>query len=164
MVTSIEPNTTPVARNASAITRRPGSRSGEAAALPSAAGGWTGGSVRRWAANSSAPVVPKVPAAISPASGNSEVQSSIASTGPAMKQSSSSDCSSELAMCRASGSSRCTWAQRALAIPPRFGAKEAAAQQAYSVQSGAPRWTHSSRALIGRTLRTVAGTVTRACP
>lgn len=49
-------------------------------------------------------------------------------------------------------------------MPPRFGAAAPAAQQAYSVQSGAPERTQTSRPVNGTALYSVAGTATRACP
>lgn len=62
-----------------------------------------------------------------PASGKSAPHRDAARTGPSMKHSSSAACSKEFAVCRAAGSPRCRWAQRARDMPPVFGVVAVAA-------------------------------------
>ncbi len=126
VTTSREPKTAPVARNVTRSGGSSGRRRGERG-RPVAGAGATGGSVRRWAAKSSTPVSSSAAATAVPASGKRTVHSSVASTGPSMKHSSSAACSKELAVCRAAGSSRKRCAQRARDIPPVLGVVAVAA-------------------------------------
>lgn len=89
--------------------------------------GLGGGSVARWAVNSSIPAASSTAPARVPASGKKVPVRKDARAGPSMKHSSSAACSKEFAVCRASGSSRSRWAQRARESPPTLGV---AAQEA----------------------------------
>lgn len=91
----------------------------------------------RWAAKTRTPVISRDAPTSVPASGKSAPQSVAATTGPSMKQSSSAACSKEFAVCRAAGSPRWRWAQRARDIPPVLGVVAVAAYAAKSVQAGA---------------------------
>ncbi len=87
----------------------------------------TGGSVERWVANSSMPVTSSSTPVSVPASGKNTPHRKAASTGPSMKQSSSTACSKETAVCSPSSSPFSRWAQRARDMPPRLGVVAVAA-------------------------------------
>jgi hypothetical protein len=123
VTTSVAPNTPPVARHTASSDGMPGARSGDFAGVRRC----TGGSVERWAANSRTPVSSSTAPTRVPASGKNVPHRKAATTGPSMKHSSSTACSKELAVCRASVSSPSRWAQRARDMPPVLGVVAVAA-------------------------------------
>ncbi len=116
VVTSVAPNTRPIATKMTASTIMPVDRMAERCLTP-ASGTTTGGSVARWDRNHSPPTTAATRGTTSPADGDTLVASTVASTGPTTNTSSSSADSSEYAVCRRRASGT-TCVQRARTIEP----------------------------------------------
>lgn len=156
----------PTHTNASTSTTIPGARS---TAVPASARPPTaGGSLRRWASSTAPPAPTATAAASSPAAGDTLMASSVTSSGPAMKTTSSKTDSREYAVCRRAalrGSPASTYDHRARTRAPNEPmVAPIPAAAAKNVHSGAFVWAATTTSSRPTTWTVMAGRITLAWP